>query len=213
MFIIRECLKGDVLGSVISKVDSWNVVEQLLRWMIFFEKHGYYQRDLHLYNFIYTEDEKVIPIDYELMIHEPISHRWPINYRLTFFWLINSVFSKKPSGEIFINIERELKIYSTGQLLTPFRQHVSEDKYRRILALHDDETFFEKLYDILFKPALLPQHYTIAEIEILEKERFMHDLCRATAEHKKLIDSLTRRVSEQQKRIEQLEKIISEKFK
>lgn len=213
MFTIREYLKGDSLGSIVYKLDGWNIVEQLLRWMIFFEKHGYYQRDLHLFNFIYTEDRKIIPIDYDLMIHEPISHRWPINIRLTFFWIMNSILCKEGNGEIFFKIEGKPKIYSTGQLLTSFSQHVSEDKYRRILALHDDETFFEKLYDILFKPAPIPQSHTIAEIEILEKEHFLHDLCRAAAEHKNLIDSLNQKVSEQQKRIEQLEKIIKEKLK
>ena len=89
-FIIRDNIKGLTLYEAISKnpLDIWNFIEQLLSWMIFLEKHGYYQSDLTTTNFICDESGKIIPVDYGLMIHEPISHRWPFNIRLNFIALL-----------------------------------------------------------------------------------------------------------------------------
>jgi len=102
--------------------------------------------------------------------------------------------------------------------LTTFSQYISDDKYHRILALHDDENFFENLYDILFSPSdslsKTPHHSpTIAKIENLEKEEAMRDLWLIAKEHEDLIKSLNKTIKQQQKQIKQLEKIINEKLK
>ena len=89
--------------------------------------------------------------------------------------------------------------------MTTFSQYISDDKYHRILALHDDEKFFENLYEILFSPPKLRPARTIAEVDILEKEQYLRDLGNATMSQEKSINSLSQTVSGQQKRIEQLE--------
>lgn len=204
IFIIRDNVKGTTLQEKLVKkddFDSWNIIEQLLRWMIFLEKHGYYQKDMGFGNFLCNEEEKIFPIDYGLMIHEPISLRRPYNLRLHFFNLMNAVLRKKMMENV---------------LLTEFSQYVSDDKYHRILALNDDEKFFENLYEILFSTpnsaTKLRPTYTIAEVEILEKNQCLHDLYITATSHKKLIDSLTQTVSGQQKQIEQLKDVIRKNY-
>ena len=212
-FIIRDNIKGLPLGNLLSEKVStineesarWNIVEQILRWLIFLEKHGYYQTDLQPWNFVYKEDGKIIPVDYELMKHELISHRWPFNVRLTMFSIINTILDKKDFDECHFYVNNRLKYYSNGNGLTDFSKYVSEDNYRRILALHDDEKFFENLYEILFSTPKLRSIHTIAEVDILEKEQYLRDLGNATMSQEKSINSLSQTVSGQQKRIEQLE--------
>ena len=212
VFIIRDNIKGLPLATKISTInkdsDRWNIVEQILRWLIFLEKQGYYQTDLQPWNFVYKEDGKIIPVDYELMIHTPISHRWPYNLRLTIFNIINAVLGKKDFNECFFTVNNRRKSYSNGYGLTDFSKYVSEDKYRRILALNDDEKFFENLYDILFSTPKLRPAYTIAEVDILEKEQYLRDLGNVTMSQEKSINSLNQTVSGQQKRIEQLEGVV-----
>ena len=219
-FIVIDKIKGFTLSKMISKIPDlgeWNVIEQLLRWMIFFEKHGYYQMDLTPTNFIYNEVGKIIPIDFGLVIRKPISIRWPFNIRLNFIGFMN-VFFIRQDGQNSLFFKNKVNDYSTRQLLTTFGQYVSDDKYRRILALHDDEKFFENLYEILFSPSdslsKTPHHSpTIAEIENLEKEEGMRDLWLIAKEQQASIRSLTQTIKQQQKRIEKLEKIINEKLK
>ena len=212
IFIIRDNIKGISLATKISTIkeesEKWNIVEQVLRWMIFLEQNGYYQTDLYPGNFIYTEDGKIIPIDYELMKHEPISHRWPYNFRLTTFNMINAVLEGKGFNECQITVDNRLKYYSNGHGLTDFSKYVSDDKYRRILALNDDEKFFENLYEILFSTPKLRPARTIAEVDILEKEQYLRDLGNVTMSQEKSINSLNQTVSGQQKRIEQLEGVV-----
>lgn len=214
-FIIIDNINGSTLPEKLSKAsdeDKWDIVEELLRWMIFFEKQGYYQKDLVLSNFICDESGKIIPIDYELMIHDPISHRWPFNLRLQFIGLMNTILTKKGDKEIPLIVGNSKKYYFRKQLLTSLSQYISADKCRWILALYDNEKFFENLYEILFSSPnfCISRPFTISEVEVLEKEQYLQDLCLVANSHEDSIKSLLKMVSQQQKQIEQLEKIIRE---
>lgn len=217
IFMIRDNIKGrTLLSKGTENIDSWNAIEQILRWIISLEKRGYYQKDLLCSNFICNEDGKIIPIDYGLMIHDPISHRWPFNLHLTFFGFMNVILAKKARREIRLNIEGNTRYYCQTTLLTEFSQYVSDDKYHRILALNDDEKFFENLYEILFSTpnsaTKVHPFHTIAEVETLEKEQYLHDLCITAMQHEKLIHSLTQTVSQQKKEIEKLKSVIRKKL-
>ena len=218
LFIIRDNVKGRTIHEKIYQdkevLDSWNVIEQILQWVIFLEKHGYYQKDWGFSNWLCSDDGKILPIDYGLMVHDPISHRWPLNVRLTFIGFMNSLLAQKGNVQIYVHVKEKLKFYCETHLLTELRQYVSDDKYHRILALNDDEKFFENLYEILFSSPnpspdpKSPRHRTIAEVEILEKEQYLHDLCFAAMAHEAQIKSLTQMVSQQAKEIEQLKNAV-----
>ena len=86
-FIVRDNIKGITLREKIlsgEKIDCWDVIRQALQWMIFFERHGYYHGDIGPQNFIYADDGKIYPIDYEEMWNEPIVLIWPYKVNLLF---------------------------------------------------------------------------------------------------------------------------------
>ena len=115
-----------------------------------------------------------------------------------------------PDGEIKITVKEKLKYYCAKPLLTELRQYVSDDKYHRILALNDDEKFFENLYEILFPSKEISPSNTVAEIEILELERCLNELGNIIKFHEDTINSLMLMIAQQQKRIEHLENITKE---
>ena len=217
LFVVRDNINGISLGKKIENgedFDSWKVIEQILRWMIVFKNHGYYQGDLHCDNFIYTEDGNIIPIDYEYISRKPsIEVLWPFNIKLVFFNLINAVLDKNFYRGIYLNCSDGGKSFVNGKLLAEFRKYVSEDKYRQILELKDDENFFENLYEILFPSKKTPSKLTMAELEVLGIEDGLNNLFSALSVTQGNINVLIQNLIMQQRRIEQLEKIVNEKLK
>ena len=68
MSSLRDLIKGITLDEKIRNKESFNqrnVIKQALEFMIFFEQNGYYFGDCLPKNRIYTDDGRVIPIDYE----------------------------------------------------------------------------------------------------------------------------------------------------
>ncbi|MBQ7705214.1 MAG: methyltransferase domain-containing protein [Selenomonadaceae bacterium] len=213
-FIAREKLKGISLFKKIENhenFDRWSVIKQALQYVIFLEKHGYYQSDFHLGNFLLTDDGQLYLIDYEYMVKESSSSFWPYNFKMNFFNFMNEVFATSVT-EIFHGNKNRFQNHTSGKMLTAFHKYVSDEQYEKILQLKDNENFFEELYEILFTaPKNIPN--TIAEIEILEIEKYLDELGIKVQENTKKLDILLRMLISQQQRIEQLEKIIKEKLK
>ena len=208
-FVAREKLEGIALSEKIESnedFDRWDVIKQILQWMIFLEKHGYYQSDLHTGNFIYSAAGKVRLIDYEWVSKNPKTFYWPYNIKMLFFEFMNSIL--EPSFDKV----RRLDYHTSGKMLSEFRKHISEYQYRQILELKDSADFFERLYEILF-PSEKKELHTMAELEILEIEKYLDELGINVQAHTDKLNQLTAFVIMQQRRIEQLEKIIREKLK
>ena len=218
VFIVREKIEGVTLSAKLNSdknIDRWNILKQVLQWLIFLAKNGYYQSDLHAGNFIYSDDGKICPIDYELMVDEPVSIRWPHNIRIAFFDFANSILEPKLNQSKiipYVTPAKRMDYYTAGRMLTAFRKHISEYQYRQILELKDSADFFEKLYEILF-PSEKKELHTMAELEILEIEKYLDELGRNMQAHREALTALNQFIMVQQQRIDQLEKIIREKLK
>ena len=209
-FIVREKIIGISLSQKLKEdknLNRWEIIKQILQWQIFFAKRGYYSSDLHTGNFIYSEDGKLYPIDYELMINEPVSIRWPYNLKLEFFNLMNVIF--EPDN---VNYKERLFEHTNGKMLSAFRKHVSEYQYCQISALKDSEDFFEQLYEILFPSEEKKELPTMAELEIVAIGKYLDELGIYVQADRYKLNELTNIIMNQQKRIEQLEKIIKERL-
>ncbi len=197
-FVVRDFIPGQLLEEIMpadNKIEPEDILEQALKWMIFFEQNKYYYGDLSTGNFILKEDGKIVPIDYEDMSRTPFIFNWPQDARLRFLWFINSLFGKE-EGYSF-------RRYSN---LIRLKSYVTERQYEQIKAIKDSEKFFQRLYEILFEPEKETSTYNVEELEFLAMERYLHDAGQR-------IQELTDTVINQQARIERLERIIQEKFK
>ena len=213
IFIVRDRFQGITLSEKISrgeKINRWNVVKQALEWLVFFEQHNYYHGDSGTNNFIYSDDGKIYPIDYEEIRHERIVLAWPYNVTMLFFIFMNSVLEPHHNKFAF---NREVR------LLTDFKKHISQEQYEKILNLQEDEKYFSKLYEILFNPQnrnVEKTKYNTAELELLQIEKYLEDVAQILQEYQNKfnqIDKLIPLVLTQQKRIEHLEKLLDKILK
>lgn len=216
IFIVRDRVQGIPLSDKIASrtpINRWDVVKQTLQWLVFFEQHNYYHGDCGTNNFIYSDDGKIYPIDYEEIRHERIVLAWPHNVIMLFFIFMNSVLDpsyKKPA------FEREVR------LSTEFKKHISQEQYDKILALQDSDKYFSQLYEILFSQKNSKTSYTANELEILEIEKYLGHVGARLQEYKNYFDQikkdfnqikiLTSMVLEQREKINRLEKIVNEKI-
>lgn len=194
---VRDMIKGMTLQDKISngeEFDRWDVIRQMLEWMVLFEQEGYYQGDVGAHNIIYCDDGRVYPIDYETINHSPALYLW--------------LYSSKMQFLNFMNFLLELNELGNSQVryLTNLKKYVTPRQYERIAAIREDEKFFARLYEILFEPEKDAEAYTVAETEILAIERYISYVWAK-------IQELEERSKEQQRRIEELEKIVRERLK
>lgn len=216
IFIVRDRVKGITLSDKIASrtpINRWDVVKQTLEWLVFFEQHNYYHGDCGTNNFIYSDDGKIYPIDYEEIRHERIVLAWPHNVIMLFFIFMNSVLD--PSYKKFA-FQREVR------LSTEFKKYISQEQYDKILELQDSDKYFSQLYEILFTQKNSKTSYTTNELEILEIEKYLGHVGERLQEYKNYFEQiknnfnqikiLTLMVLEQREKINQLEKIVNEKI-
>lgn len=219
VFIIRDKLNGVTLSEKISsgeEIDRWNILKQALEWMVYLEQHNYYHGDIQTPNFIYDENGRIYPIDYEEIRHEPIVLIWPYKVNLLFLIFMNAVLDMQVEKPTF---HRPLL------LLTNLKKHLSQRQYEQIAAIKDSEKFFARMYEILFQSSEqeAPRaEYTLGEIEFLSAEKFLDDVSQQLQANIRFFEQMNDRISEmfnhisdltqiaaaQQNRIEKLEKIL-----
>lgn len=212
IFIIRERLEGVTLLKKLAsgeEVDPWDVIKQALQWMVFLEERGYWHGDLGAHNFIYTEDGKIYPIDYEEIHQNWDTVAWPYRVSLRFLTFMNAVLKSRQNDTL---------VSASLQNLSPLKKHLSQKQYEQILELEESNHFFHDLYEILFGTSK-KLNYTMADLEFLaitkrynrkfkENDSEFKNIKLQEGEFSKRLDSLFKIVEEQQKRIEQLEKNI-----
>ena len=207
VFIVRDAIKGKTLLEKIANgenFDRWDTIRQILEWLVFFEQYGYYHGDVSTSNFIYGDDGKVYPIDYESMRTTTQLFLWAYSVRLQFLYFMNSLLEPRTPEELsFPGIPC---FYPNPRYLTDLKKHVTPRQYERIAAIREDEKFFARLYEILFEPEKDSEAYTVAETEILAIERYISYVGTKLQE-------LEEQSKEQRRRIEQLEKIIEGRVK
>ena len=216
IFIVRDRVKGISLSDKIASgtpINRWDVVKQALEWLVFFEQHNYYHGDSGTNNFIYADDGKIYPIDYEEIRHERIVLAWPYSVVMLFFIFMNSVLDPN---------YKEIVFHRHARLSTEFKKHVSQEQYNKILELQDSDKYFSQLYEILFNQKISKISYTTNELEILEIENYLGDIGKRLQEYKNYFEQikkdfnqikiLTSLVLEQREKINRLEKIVNEKL-
>lgn len=212
IFIVRDKLQGITLEDKIASGENfnrWDVIKQALEWLVFFEQHNYYHGDSGTNNFIYTDDGKLYPIDYEEIRHERIVLAWPHNVAMLFFIFMNSVL--EPNYKKFA-------FHRCVRLLTEFKKHISPEQYEKISTLKDDKKFFSNLYEILFNSQNTNYRcatYNTKDLELLEVGKYLDEVGQRLQEYKDDFDRINQLIPivvEQQKRIEQLENFLK-KFK
>lgn len=172
LFIVRDCLQGKTLKEKINQneeFDRWNVIKQALQWMIFFERQGYYHGDIQTSNFIYSDDGKLYPIDYEEFRNKPVVLIYPYRPKLLFLMFINSVLQPRKVSFAF---------HREPRMLMELKRHITQKQYEQIAAIKESENFFERLYDILFVQKFEDDSkavYTMADIEILSMQAYLID--------------------------------------
>ena len=194
---VRDMIKGKTLREKIfngEEFDRWDVIRQMLEWMVLFEQQGYYQGDIGAHNIIYCDDGKVYPIDYETVNTSPKLFLWLYSAKLQF---LN-----------FMNFLLKLNEFENSPVcyLTDLKKYLTPRQYERIAAIREDEKFFSRMYEILFEPEKDSEAYTVAETEILAIERYISYVGTKLQE-------LEEQSKEQRRRIEQLEKIIEGRVK
>ena len=208
IFIVRAKLKGIPLSEKISSgetFDSWDIIKQALRWMVFLEKNGYYHGDVQTSNFIYGDDGNLYPIDYEEIRREPIVLIWPYKVNLLFFIFMN---------EVLVPSRRKFAFHRDVRLLTEFKTHISPEKYKQILTLEDSNEYFARLYEILFKPENKSSSKyapNTGDLEIWAIEKYLEDIGKKLKEYQDYFDQVNKMalvISKQQQKIQQLEDVI-----
>ncbi len=208
IFIVRDKIEGVTLAEKISSgenLDRWNVIKQALKWMVLLEEQGYYHGDIQTSNFIFGNDGKIYPIDYEEIRKFPVVLIWPYKPVLLFFIFMNSVL--EPNNKPFA-------FHRQPQLLTKLKNYIPAKKYEQILKIKESEKYFARLYEILFESATVEdsvEGYTMAELETLAIEKYLEEIgqmLKVYQEKFQKMDALIDIVINQQKQIEQLENII-----
>lgn len=205
--VVRDLIHGKALREKIfdgEEFDRWDVIRQMLEWMILFEQQGYYQGDIGAHNIIYCADGKVYPVDYETISSTPRLSLWLYSAKLQFLYFMNTLIEPRMSDRFIF--PKMSKIYVSPRYLVDLKKHVTPRQYERIAAIREDEKFFARLYEILFEPEKDSEAYTVAETEILAIERYISYVGTK-------IQELEEQSREQQRRLEQLEKIVMERLK
>lgn len=212
IFIVRDKINGVTLAEKIASdenFDRWMVIKQSLEWMVFFEERGYYHGDIQTSNFIFGDDGKIYPIDYEEIRKVPIVLIWPFKPILLFFIFMNSVL--EPNN-------RPFAFHRQPQLLTKLKNHIPHKKYEQILKIKESEKYFARLYEILFKTKSEEnsvESYILAELEILAIEKYLEEIGQTLKVYRdnfSQFNNLANLVLQQQKKIEQLENILKSKI-
>jgi|GEM_PF-7131354 len=173
-FLVRDLISGTTLEDKIRKHETFdrrNIIKQALEWMIFFEKNGYYFGDCLPKNWIYTDDGKLMPIDYEDMVRDNSFRGWPYDVKLTFVIFINSVLESLP--------EKYILSWEARRLLSNLKKYVTPKQYEQIAAIRDSEKFFSRLHKILFQTNERDKFETAFDMqahEILAIEKFLDDI-------------------------------------
>ena len=221
-FLVRDLTAGTPLEEKIRKkepFDRRNVIEQALKWMVFFEEKGYYFGDCLPKNWIYTDDGRLLPIDYEDMTRDNSFRGWPYDVKLLFVMFMNSVLEFLPEERIFY--------WKAQRLLSNLKKHVTPKQYEQIATIRDSEKFFSRLYEILFQTNESDTSETACDMqsrEIMAIERFLDDISYRVLQNYISCANLKRDVNqihgslnklfgilaEKQKQIERLEKMIQE---
>lgn len=210
--IVRDMIMGKNLLEKIAngeEFDRWDIIRQALEWCVLFEEHGLYYADIYTHNFIYCDDGKIYPIDYESMHRSPVLYAWLYSAKLQFLDFMNAVIEPRAQYEVIF--PRIRRTYPDIRYLVDLKKHLTPWQYEQISAMKDTEKFFARLYEILFKPRKkkFPAEkavYTIAETEFLAVERYASFMGAKIQEQEE-------KLKEQQRRIEQLEKIIEGRVK
>lgn len=205
--IVRDYVKGKTLREKIfngENFDRWNIIKQMLEWMVLFEQKGYYQGDVGAHNIVYCDDGKVYPIDYETVNTSPALYLWVYSAKLQFLNFMNFMLGIQEPEQFSYFMQN--RAYLPVRYLTSLKKYLTPRQYERIAAIREDEKFFARLYEILFEPEKDSEAYTVAETEILAIERYVSYV----GEKIQQLEELSKA---QQRRIEQLEKIIEERLK
>lgn len=211
IFIVRDHINGITLKEKINKsedFDRWDIIKQVLEWLVLFEKRGFYHGDIEPSNFIFGDDGKIYPIDYEEIRPVPIVRIWPFKVNLLFFYFMNSILAPN-------NIPRGFDFHRQVRLLTELKKYIPPKKYQQILLIKDSEKYFARLYEILFETETedTAEDYNLAELETLAVEKYLDEVGQKLKLYQNHFEKLAFFINQQQQRIEQLERIIKEKLK
>jgi SAM-dependent methyltransferase len=188
-WVMREAFDGELLSDLIEKnveYNPWDIIRQVLEYLIDLENEGYYYNDLRMWNIIISSNSKVHLIDYGAIIKSKRDCQWPENLILSFLIFMDEVINKK------------LRILPVRRvsLISSLKKNVSITKLYKILELpSNDKLLFKELYEILFsKDDSIDIHCKTREEIFISYENLLDRVVDDISAHENAIDDIKKRI-------------------
>ena len=211
-WLVRQNIEGETLASKIKNnesYDAWDVIKQILNWLIILEENNYYHFDINVNNTVLNSEGKAYLIDYCSISDNLLEFNEEMfslsNLMLKFFSFVYCIFERKPEEPFSVTMPFLLK-------------YISPKKYLKMLKITRQEKIFRQIYNILFNEINDGEkdEYSIADVEkewIVKRVNETHRILVNNLDYanyvvtvlENQINDLNAILSEQNKRIEDLE--------